>query len=63
MTRFKNIPVYIQRPLDEEVDTPALDIQLPRKTIMQLDHLNPFSEKVHTLNTGTYTFASVLFIL
>jgi hypothetical protein len=63
MTRFKNIPVYIQRPLDEEVNAPALDIQLPKKTIMELDQLNPFNEKVHSLNNRTYTFASGLFML
>jgi hypothetical protein len=63
MTRFKNIPVYIQRPLDEEISAPALDIQLPKKTIMELDHVNPFNEKVDNLNNKTYTFASVLIII
>jgi hypothetical protein len=49
--RFKNIPVYIEGPLQDDEADPVQDIKLPEKSIMDLEHLNPFDEEVQNLNT------------
>ncbi|CAD6270708.1 unnamed protein product [Miscanthus lutarioriparius] len=44
-SRFKNTPVYIDRPTDEETHSPAEDIELPEKTIDALNQVDPFDEE------------------
>ena len=52
ITRFENTPVYIDRPAPEEEAVPALveDIQLPEKTIADLNHIDPFDDMVNNRN-------------
>ena len=51
ITRFKNTPVYIDRPTPEEEAVPASveDIQLPEKTIADLNHVDPFDDMVNKI--------------
>ena len=51
ITRFKNTPVYIDRPAPEEEAVPASveDIQLPKKTIADLNHIDPFDDMVNKI--------------
>ncbi|OQU83243.1 hypothetical protein SORBI_3005G095620, partial [Sorghum bicolor] len=43
--RFKNVPIYIQRPLEEETGSLVQEISLPEKTIAALDQIDPFNEE------------------
>jgi len=49
--RFKNTPVYIDRPAPEEeaVLASVEDIQLPEKTIANLNHIDPFDDMVNKI--------------
>jgi len=51
ITRFENTPVYIDRPAPEEEAVLALveDIQLPEKTIADLNHVDPFEDMVNKI--------------
>jgi len=51
ITRFENTPVYIDRPAPEEEAVPASveDIQLPEKTIADLNHVDPFDDMVNKI--------------
>jgi hypothetical protein len=57
--RFKNVPIYIQRPLEEETGSLVQEISLPEKTIAALDQIDPFNEEVCTLET-TPIFSLIL---
>ncbi|CAD6215410.1 unnamed protein product [Miscanthus lutarioriparius] len=57
-SRFKNMPVYIDRPAPEEEAVPASveDIQLPEKTIADLNHVDPFDD----IKAGPYKVARTI---
>ena len=50
--RFKDTPVYIKQPAPEEEAVPVSvqDIQLPEKTIADLNHIDPFDDMVNNRN-------------
>jgi len=47
--RFKDTPVYIEQPAPEEEAVPVSvqDIQLPERTIADLNHIDPFDDMVN----------------
>lgn len=48
LNRFKDTPVYIERPpaLEEAIPAQIRDIQLPQKMVAQLNQIDPFDDEV-----------------